>query len=183
MGYPATATLPLTAGQAPAASAPAGDPRRKSRALATILSLLPGLGQVYTGYNKRGFMLIAIYVSTICVLSSGAAGDLEPLFGISLAFIIFYAMIDANRLATTHNLALDGFAVAEPQDDFIMRGNRGSIIGGSLLLFLGFLLFMHITFDVTMDWLVDLWPLVMIGIGGYLIRQGLRSRREERERS
>ena len=38
----------------------AGDQRRKSPTLAALLSLMPGLGQVYVGYYQQGFIDIAV---------------------------------------------------------------------------------------------------------------------------
>ena len=40
------------------------DPRSKSPALAAILSMMPGLGQVYIGYYQRGFVHILVIASS-----------------------------------------------------------------------------------------------------------------------
>ncbi len=167
----------------PLPAAPPKDPRRKSRVLAVLLSLFPGLGHVYLGNYQMAFVCVAIYVGLISILSSGAAGDLEPLFGISMAFLIFYAMIDAGRRASIYNMVLDGYPVGELPKDFLLQGNRGSIAGGLLLMFIGFLLFLHIRFDISMDWVIDWWPFLLVGLGFHLLRQGLRSRRQERQQT
>ena len=53
---------PIQAAQAPRPPVAQGrrefydDPRRKSPVLALVLSLMPGLGQVYVGYYNQGFI-------------------------------------------------------------------------------------------------------------------------------
>jgi len=69
----------------------------KSPLLASLLSLGPGLGQVYIGYYQRGFTHILITAVTITALSSGL-GDLTPLFGVLLAFFWIYNVIKPVRL-------------------------------------------------------------------------------------
>jgi len=39
------------------------DTRRKSPAIAAILSMMPGLGQVYVGYYQRGFVHAVVVAS------------------------------------------------------------------------------------------------------------------------
>ena len=46
------------------------DPRRKSPVLATILSVMPGLGQVYVGYYKLGFIHMIVFGTTIAILNT-----------------------------------------------------------------------------------------------------------------
>lgn len=41
---------------------------KKSKALATILSIFPGAGHMYLGLQKRGFQLMAVFLLTIFVL-------------------------------------------------------------------------------------------------------------------
>ena len=62
------------------------DPRAKSPVLATVLSLMPGLGQVYLGYTQLGFIHAAAFASFVALMSSNQLGRLEPFVGIAMAF-------------------------------------------------------------------------------------------------
>jgi hypothetical protein len=116
----------------------ATDPRRKSVALATVLSLMPGLGQIYVGYYQLGFIYVLIFASLVTILASGA-GALDPLFGLSLGFFILYNLVDAGRRAALYNLALDNATTGQlPRVEFPV--NRGSRVGGVVIL--GIYLFM-----------------------------------------
>ena len=55
------------------------DPRRKSPALAAMLSLVPGLGQVYLGYYQQGFINILVVAAIIAYLASSAMRGLVVL--------------------------------------------------------------------------------------------------------
>ena len=73
-----------------------GNPMRKSPALAAWLSLMPGLGQIYVGYYKAGFITILVVVSIIMLLAR--SGDsVGPFLGSFLAFFWVFNMIDAHR--------------------------------------------------------------------------------------
>jgi hypothetical protein len=151
------------------------DPRRKSPTVAGLLSLMPGLGQVYMGYYQRGFAHAAVFVLMIGILSSGAE-ELEPIFGPLLGFFMLYNIIDAVRRASAHNHALDGLGPMPVPDAITLGGPGGTIVGGSILAMLGFVLLLHLRFDVSLSWLREWWPLGVIGFGLYLLVRGLRER-------
>ena len=64
-------------GGSPGAYGPGFDPKlnpaanRKSPLVATLLSCMPGLGQIYVGYYQQGFINMLVVASTIAILSSG----------------------------------------------------------------------------------------------------------------
>lgn len=149
---------------------------RKSPALAAILSLMPGLGQVYVGYYHRGFVNMAIVAVTITVLQAEITA-LEPLLGFSLSFFWLYNMIDAYRRARLYNLALSGESEIPLPEDFRFP-QRGSLWGGLALITTGFLVFLNTKFDVSMDWIEEWWPLLVVGVGVYLIVRHVKSREE-----
>lgn len=158
----------------PRAWSSAMDPRRKSVALATVLSLMPGLGQIYVGYYQLGFIYVLIFASLVTILSSGA-GALEPLFGLSLGFFILYNLVDAGRRAALYNLALDNAAAGQlPRVELPV--NRGSRAGGVVLVGLGVLFLMHTKFDFDMYWLEEWWPAGLIILGVYLFMKDRQSR-------
>ena len=76
--------------------------------LAAILSLLPGLGQVYVGVYQHGVVNVVVVGTLITMLARNWLRALEPLFGISLAFMWAYNIIDAARRASLYNQSLMG---------------------------------------------------------------------------
>ena len=83
---------------------------RKSPFLAGLLSLMPGIGQIYVGYYALGFIHIAVFVTTIFLLvrmSINPFSALSPALGVFLGFFVVYNIVDATRRAVLYNLALD----------------------------------------------------------------------------
>lgn len=148
--------------------------RRKSPLVATVLSLMPGLGQVYVGYYQQGFINVLVIGSTITILVSGVEA-LEPLGGFFLAFYWLYNMIDAGRKATFYNEALAGIGPAVlPEDGGLAKG-KGSLFGGVVLIIVGVIAFAHTMYDMPLDWIEDWWPILLVMAGAYLIYQSLTS--------
>lgn len=169
------------AGQQPSLTAPPPSyeqPRRmprasKSPALATILSLMPGLGQVYVGYYQQGFINALIIASVITLLASGSATGMEPFAGLFLAFFWIYNMIDANRRAAHFNRVQEGLDGEVPPEDFKDPGANGSIIGGGILVVMGVLFFLDLNFGISLEWIEDFWPLALVAVGVYLIMKAV----------
>jgi len=150
--------------------------RRKSPALATTLSLLPGLGQVYVGYYQQGFINILVVSGLIAILNSIPGNGLEPFFGVFMSFFWIFNMIDANRRALHYNRVAAGLGGEEVPDSFSIPGTNGSLFGGIVLTVVGLLLFLNLKFDVSMVWLEDWWPLALIAGGLWLV---VKARREK----
>lgn len=151
----------------------------KSPLMAGLLSIMPGLGQVYVGYYKHGFMYMFVYAFVIMLMSGMNLDEsgLGPLGGLFLAFFFFFNIIDAVRRAKLFNRMIDGVATMEMPPDFELPGIRGSIATGIVLVAAGFLLFLHTMFDMSLVWLQDWWPLAVIGFGAWLIYKEMISRR------
>ena len=113
------------------------DPRRKSPVLALVLSLMPGLGQIYVGYYQQGFTNALIVGSVIALLSSNMMRGAEPLFGIFLAFYWLFNVVDAWRRATFYNNALAGIGPATLPEEFAVTAGRGTLAGGVALVIVG----------------------------------------------
>ena len=155
------------------------DPRRKSPVLALVLSLMPGLGQVYVGYYQQGFTNVLVAASIIAVLSSNMAGGAEPLLGIFLGFFWLYNIVDAWRRATFYNNALAGIGPAAMPEDFTVPGSRGTLAGGAALVLVGVIALSHTLFGMPLDWLQKWWPLALIGVGGWLIYPSIAGKKKD----
>ncbi len=164
------------------------DPRKKSPALACILSFMPGLGQIYVGYYSRGFVHAITVGSIIAILNAtegaadagpGPASALTPLLGIFLAFFWLYNIIDAGRRAALYNYALAGIGNVELPEDFTKTGVGGSILGGVVLIAFGLVAFSNTLFGVSLDWLKYWWPLAPLAFGVYLIAKAVSDRNKK----
>lgn len=154
----------------------AGDPRQKSPFLAGILSMMPGLGQVYVGYYQRGFIHALVVAALIALLASQALDALIPLGAIFLGFFWLYNIIDAGRRASLYNQALAGVADIDLPQDFKAPGFRGSVVGGLAIAAAGVILLLNTRFDVSLAWLEEWWPAGLVLFGAYLVWKAWQDR-------
>ncbi len=150
------------------------DPRSKSPVLAAVLSLMPGLGQIYIGYYFQGFINIAVIASIITLLARGL-GDLTPLAALFMAFYWLYNIVDASRRASFYNQALAGLGPLELPKDVGMPGG-GSLFGGLALIVLGALALGYTRFNLSLAWLEHWWPLALVILGVYMVVRSLATR-------
>ncbi len=146
--------------------------RRKSGVLATLLSLFPGLGQVYVGYYQVGFSFALTVITIIAMLNSDFGRGKEPFLGTFMAFFWIFNMLDANRRAQHYNRCMAGLQGDEVPDDFKTAGGVGSVPVGAILVLVGVLFILDLNFGVSLDWLENWWPLAIVGFGGWLIHKG-----------
>lgn len=151
------------------------DPRRKSPALATLMSVMPGLGQVYVGYYQQGFINILVIATTVTLLASGDLRGAEPLLGLFLAFYWLYNIVDAGRRASFYNQALAGIAPGKMPDEIKLPGTRGSLVAGVALIATGFIFFSNTMFGVSLQWLEDWWPMALVIAGAWLVYASRKS--------
>ena len=142
--------------------------------------MMPGLGQIYVGYYRRGVTQFLIFAFLLLFIVNEVGGErLVPVVAIGMAFFILYNLIDAMRRASLYNMALSGIEEIEMPRDFewpAMTGFRGSIFGGSALVFVGLALFLHTRFDVPLDWITEWWPLGIAIFGAYLVYRAVQDR-------
>ena len=165
-GQPPVAVPP--AQEVPRRSYYTGDTRSKSALLASVLSLMPGLGQIYVGYYQQGFINILVVGSLIAVLNEGIGG-LEPLCGLFLAFFWLYNIVDAYRKASLYNQALAGLGPTELPEDIQTPSRQSTLLGGIVLILFGALALAHTKFGYSLAWVEDWWPLALVIIGVYLL--------------
>jgi len=157
------------------------DPRAKSPVLTTVLSLMPGLGQVYLGYTQLGFIHAAVFASLIALLSSNQLGRLEPFVGISMAFFFLYNLVDAHRRALLLNESLAQLEKPTLPDGFGTVSLGGRLALGVGLILVGLLTLLNLRFGLSLVWLERWWPAGLVLLGIYLVVRALRDRATTQE--
>ena len=155
------------------------DPRRKSPMLAVVLSLMPGLGQIYVGFYLQGFINIIVVASIIAAMTRGVPNFIYPLLGLFLAFYWLYNLVDAGRRAAFYNQALDGMTDAPIPAEFKPLTEKGSMVGGAALVLLGVFFLAHTRFGLPLEWLERWWPMALVLAGVFLLFQSWHSRKEK----
>lgn len=172
---PAQAPWP---GPAPQVDARTFNPRYKSPVLAAVLSVVPGLGQVYVGYYTHGFIYILTVISLIALGSSDVAGNvMSPALGFFVGFFWLFNIVDAGRRAAYYNHAVQGGDV--PLPGALPTAGGGSTVFGAVLVVAGGILLAHTAFGMPIDWIERWWPVAPIGVGAYLVFRGVAERREK----
>ena len=149
------------------------DPRRKSVKWAAILSLVPGLGQVYVGYYQTGFQHVGVLCLTFLIASTGVFHGAEPPVVLFTIFYWLYNIVDAARRANLYNQALSGLRPMDLPDEMNPPRKIGSLAGGIGLIALGLVLFTHTMLDWSLRWLADWWPMGLVAIGAWLVYKDL----------
>ncbi len=177
-------SAPQAAPAAPTAAAPMAPVpvivERKSPGLAGFLSVFPGLGHVYLGLYQRAFAIGGAFILGISMTSRGNAGEF---FGPLIAFVWFFAIIDAVRQAKAINrgqLAESGFA---GETQLKAAAGSGGLTWGVILVGLGTLWLIDRYFVIDWSFMED-WggPAAFILLGLVLIASHVRKRRQENER-
>jgi hypothetical protein len=157
------------------------DPRAKSPLTATVLSLMPGLGQAYLGYTQLGFIHAAAAATFIGVMSSNQLGPLEPFVGVSMTFFFLYNLVDAHRRALLFNESLSHLERAPLPDGFGAVSFKGRLAAGVLLIVVGLLILLNIRFGFSFAWLERWWPLGLVFLGVYLVSRAVKDRAAQME--
>jgi len=165
---------PAASGTIPAAPAQttSGGP---NPALAGILAgFFPfGVGAVYTGQYAKGLAHLAIFVLLIAGASASDHGHGEALgiiCGLGIAFFYIYQIIDAVRSAKAIQMAQpipDPFGLAATFGGGEKIETSKIPVGAIVLILLGVLFLLH-TMGLTEFGLDRFWPVLLIGIGGWL---------------
>jgi len=164
-----------SAGYYTAPAAPDG-PRPKSPAVACIMSIVPGLGQIYVGYYGLGFLHAVVAAAVFAMLLSGPTLEIFPMLVIFFIFFMLYNIVDAGRRAALYNLAIAGVPGVDLPQPLRVPRFGGSIFGGAMLIVAGFVLLLHTKFQISLDWIEDWWPVAPMIFGAYLIYRAIQDR-------
>jgi hypothetical protein len=145
---------------------------RKNPGLAALLSLFPGMGNVYNGLYLRGLTFFVIIVSLIGITTGGRGHEL---FGMAVAFFWLFNVIDAYRQATLINYgyAQDLGLLDLPR---VPRAGQGGLVAGTLLTLVGIGAVLDRYTILSYDWLFELWPFALMAIGVWLVVASFRDR-------
>lgn len=142
---------------------------KRSPTAALWLSICPGVGHVYLGQSMKGLVLIVTVVSTF-ILADRSGDALVP---VALFFWISGA-IDAYRSAQEMNhLAATGYE--QPRSATQLAVNKW---WGWALIAVGVIFFLDNFGVLEMEWVLEVWPLVLIGLGVYILKRPAEPARE-----
>lgn len=168
---PVYTATPGTTGPGPVppggAPYPASAAYSTSPGLACLLGFIPGVGAIYNGQYAKGLVHAVIFGLLISIMSSGAAGGIEPVFGIVLTAWVFYMAFEAYHTATKRR-------AGEPVDEFSslvnLRGRAGGFpTGAVVLIVVGVLLLLNTLEILQFRYIMRYWPVVLILIGAYML--------------
>ncbi len=138
-----------------------------SPGLAFLLGLVPGVGAVYNAQYVKAIVHVVVLGLLISIISSGAANDFEPLFGLLIAIWYLYMPFEAYHTARKRVM---GLPVDDVSSLFPMRArSSGFPIGPVVLIALG-VIFLLAQFDlVPFGVLLRFWPIALIVAGGWML--------------
>jgi hypothetical protein len=137
-----------------------------SPGLAFLLGWIPGVGAIYNGQYAKGLVHVVVFGLLVSLINH-APGDLEPLFGMSIAAWFFYMAFEAYHTAKKRLLGI-------PVDEFSslvhFDASSGRIpLAPVLLIGLG-TFFLLANFElISIQQILRFWPLGLIGVGLYLL--------------
>lgn len=172
---PAESTWPQHPDNPPqAVPVPAAAPaaiERKHPLFAGVLSGFPGMGNVYNGLYVRGLIQFLIVAGLMGLVDH--AGN--AFFVMSMIFFWAFSVLDSYRQAMLINYgyAQDLGLLDRPQRP---RAGQGGLIAGIVLTLLGIVATLEQYVDIDLRWLYDLWPVLLIGVGLWLIVAAVRER-------
>jgi hypothetical protein len=162
------APIPATASQAPF--------ERKRPLLAGLLSGFPGMGNVYNGLYVRGLIQFLIVAGLMGLVDRSE----NAFFVMTMIFFWAFGVLDSYRQAMLINYgyAQDLGLLDQPQRP---KAGQGGLIAGIVLTLLGIVATLEQYVDIDLRWLYDLWPVLLIGVGLWLIVAAVRERNRAAE--
>lgn len=142
-----------------------------SPGLAFVLGLIPGVGAIYNGQYAKGLVHVIVLGLLISILSSGAAGGLEPLFGLLIALWFFYMAFEAYHTARKRQRGqmVDEFSSLVP-----LRGRHaGFPVAPVALIAVGALFLLKNLDLLPFQQVMKYWPVFLIALGIYMLYERL----------
>lgn len=144
----------------------------KNPTLALVLSLFPGLGQIYNGQPAKAFVFFAAWVTGIY-----GAAEINPMpFAFMIPFAYLYNLVDAFRSASAINARFLGGGPVDEDE------SPESPAWGGTLVALGVVLLAHNLGWINLAAVERYWPVLLIA-GGAAMVYGSMKRRKASETS
>lgn len=137
-----------------------------SPGLAFLLGLIPGVGAIYNSQYAKGLIHAVVFGLLVSIVSSDAAGQLTPMFGIMIAVWVFYMALEAYHTANKRRL---GQQVDEFSSLIDVRGRSRFPAGALLLIALGVLFLLNTMDVISFERMVRYWPILLILLGLYML--------------
>ena len=137
--------------------------------VATLLSIVPGLGAAYNGQTAKAIVHFAIFASffQMAVLTQGVHFFILGVFGTWL-----FAAVDACRTAQLMRAGL----TPDTEEDVIMRRLYGNPFAwGITLVIIGTLFLLHTLLGVQLP-VRQLLPVALVALGAYMLFDYVRGR-------
>ena len=145
---------------------PAGPALPKNPWVALVLSLFPGVGQIYNGQLAKG--LSFFFGEAFCIYGAGEIHWFP--FAFLIPFVYFYNLVDAWRSATLINARfLGGQAVVE-------EDTTESPTWGITLIVLGVVILLNNLGILELVSLQRWWPLLIVAAGAAFLYGSMRRR-------
>ncbi len=142
------------------------NPYEKTPLLAGLLSVVPGLGNIYNGLYARGIAFFVSFVGVFFLAVSSGQGNNEEELALlipSLGFVWLFNIFDAYRQATLINYGYPEMP-EKPR-----RHAPGGLVAGVFVFLVGAYGWARENDYINVGWLVDNWYLIAMLFGAWLI--------------
>lgn len=155
-------------------------PQEKSPALATVLSMVPGMGNIYNGLYARGIAFFFIWVTVLTTLVDSQADDGQIAFLVlTMVFVWVFNLIDAYRHAVLINNGYRSDLGKQEAPPEVAAG--GLLMPGLALIGLGGLAAANRYFAFDLSELFTHWPVFVLGLGIALVIASMRQKARQEE--
>jgi hypothetical protein len=135
---------------------------------ALALGFIPGLGAVYNGEYLKALIHVIIFGGLIAAHKhQDIPGGYHAFLGIALFAFYFYMPVDAYRTAKAKDLG-------EPAPPDLIEGEGRKPVGAIILITLGIFFLLQNFGLLEWDWFDKVWPLALIGLGAWLLKDRLK---------
>lgn len=151
----------------------------RSPVLAALLSVVPGLGNIYNGLYLRGGTLFIITVG-LFFLAVEENGQVLALLIPSLLFSWLFNLFDAYRQATLINHGVSEDPALSRRRAVPAQPPGGLVLGAAVFL-VGFYGLLSQFFEIDLSILVDYWYLGFMAFGAWLVIRAVGEKKPQED--
>jgi hypothetical protein len=140
--------------------------------VAFVLGLIPGVGAIYNGQYAKGLIHVFVVGMLFTLVGSNDISGFEPLFGVLIPAFFAYMAFEAFHTAKQRRLGLpvDEFSSLVP-----VHGGARFPAAPVLLIALGVVFLLNNLEVVELRRMLRYWPVMLIGLGVYMLYLRLSS--------